>query len=49
MDHGVHKRAETKKISAGVILQYINTHTHNHFTALLDFVRDYPSEPAPER
>jgi len=25
-------------------------HTHtNHFTALLDFVRDYPGEQAPER
>ena len=24
-------------------------HTHNRFTALLDFVRDYPGEPAPER
>jgi len=23
-------------------------HTHNHFTALLDFVRDYPGELAPE-
>jgi len=27
----------------------INTHTHNHFTALLDFVRDYLGESAPER
>jgi len=26
-----------------------HTHTHNCFTALLDFVRDYPGEPAPER
>jgi len=24
-------------------------HTHNHFTALLDYVRDYPGELAPER
>jgi len=24
-------------------------HTHSHFMALLDFVRDYPSEPVPER
>jgi len=23
--------------------------THNRFTALLDFVRDYPGEPAQER
>ena len=31
-------------------LQVQNTHvTHNHFTALLDFVRDYPDEPTPER
>jgi len=29
----------------------METHTcaHNPFTALLDFVRDYPGEPAPER
>jgi len=27
----------------------LNTHTHNHFTALFDFVWDYPGEPAPER
>ena len=26
-----------------------HTHTHNRFTALLDFVRDYLGEPAPER
>ena len=26
-----------------------HAHTHNRFTALLDFVRDYPGEPAPER
>ena len=32
--------------------RYINLYappTHNHFTALFDFVRDYPGEPAPER
>jgi len=28
---------------------FMHTHTHNHFTALLDFVRDYLGEPAPER
>jgi len=27
----------------------IHTHIHNHFTALLDFVRDYLGEPTPER
>jgi len=27
----------------------IHTQTHNRFTALLDFVRDYPGELAPER
>jgi len=27
----------------------INTHTHNRFTVLSDFVRDYPDEPAQER
>jgi len=26
-----------------------HTHTHNRFTALLDFVQDYPGGPAPER
>jgi len=26
-----------------------NTHTHNRFTALLEFVRDYPGEQVPER
>jgi len=25
------------------------THTHSHFTALLDFVWDYPGELVPER
>ena len=28
---------------------HTHTHTPNHFTALLDFVRDYPGEPTPER
>jgi len=28
---------------------YITTHTHNRFTALLDFVLDYPDDPVPER
>ena len=28
---------------------HTQTHTHNHFTALLDFVRDYLGESAPER
>jgi len=28
---------------------HTHTHTHYRFTALLDFVQDYPSEPAPER
>ena len=26
----------------------INTHTHNHFMAFLDFVQDYRGEPTPE-
>jgi len=25
------------------------THTHNRFTALLEFVRDHPGEQVPER
>jgi len=28
---------------------HAGTHTQNHFTALLDFVQDYPGKPAPER
>jgi len=28
---------------------HTHTHTHNHFTSVLDFVLDYPGEPAPER
>ena len=28
---------------------HARTHTHNYFTALLDFVRDYPCEPAPDQ
>jgi len=27
----------------------VNTHTHNRFTALLEYVRDYPGEQVPER
>jgi len=27
----------------------LETRTHNRFTALLNFVRDYPGKPAPER
>jgi len=30
-------------------LMHTHTQTHNHFTAVLDFVWDYPGEPAPER
>jgi len=26
-----------------------HTHIHNCYTALLDFVQDYPGEPSPER
>jgi len=26
-----------------------HTHTHNHFTALLEYVRDHPGEQVPER
>jgi len=29
--------------------KFILKHTHCHFTALLDLVRDYPGEPLPER
>jgi len=27
----------------------LTEYTHNHFTALLDFVQDYPGEPVPGR
>jgi len=27
----------------------IRPNTHNRFTALFDFIRDYPGEPAAER
>ena len=31
-------------------LRYVTTvHTHNRFTALLEFVRDHPGEQVPER
>jgi len=30
------------------VLAVTQAHTHNRFTALLDFVRDYPGEPTPE-
>jgi len=29
------------------MLHGISIHTHNHFTAILDLVRDYSGEPAP--
>jgi len=37
---------KTGNDEADVITQ---THTHNRFTALLSFVRDYLGEPAPQR
>ena len=30
-------------------IMLIHTHTHNHFTALLEYVRDHPGEQVPER
>jgi len=32
-----------------VYITHTHTYTYNCFTALLDFVRDYPGQPAPER
>jgi len=29
-------------------MKLTHTHTHNHFTAVLDFVRDNQGEPVPE-
>ena len=34
---------------ADVLNSLTHTHTYNHFTALLEFVRDYPGEQVPER
>jgi len=34
---------------AGVFQVQKTTHTHNRFTALLEFVRDHPGEQVPER
>jgi len=31
------------------IIEDTHTHTHNPFTALLEFVRDHPGEQVPER
>jgi len=41
----------TESISMWMSSYLYNTHVHtyNRFTALLDLVRDYPGEPAPER
>jgi len=33
----------------GAKFTHTQTHAHTHFTALLDFVRYYPGELAPER
>jgi len=33
----------------GLSHTHTHTDTHSHFTAVLDFVWDYPGEPAPER
>ena len=43
-NEGMHVKAIT------VTANLIHTHnTHNRFTALLEFVRDYPGEQVPER
>ena len=31
------------------LVPLLTTHTHNHFTALLEYVRDHPGEQVPER
>jgi len=36
-------------VECNVSYQHTHTHTHNRFTVVLDFVQDYPGEPAPER
>jgi len=32
-----------------LLMETTRTHTHNRFTALLEFVRDYPGEQVPKR
>jgi len=36
-------------IASFITQRHTYTHTHNHFTALLESVRDYPGEQVPER
>jgi len=43
------KHVQHLLLLAEISLSHIHTHTHNRSTALLDSVRDYPSELAPER
>jgi len=38
-----------KLIAASVGNYYYTQHTHNRFTALLEYVRDHPGEQVPER
>ena len=42
---GVHREASETHFSSNIHTQ----HTHNHFTALLEYVRDHPGEQVPER
>ena len=43
----LHLTTHTKANERLALLRY--THTHNRFTALLEFVRDHPGEHVPER
>ena len=47
-----YSRPQSTPMSAYVYEMYTDTlkhTTHNHFTALLEFVRDHPGEQVPER
>ena len=37
------------RLTSNISVTHARMHTHNLSTTLLDFVRDYPGEPAPER
>jgi len=43
-------KLQLPRLMLGIIQLAMNyTHTHNHFTAILDFVLDYLDQPATER
>jgi len=47
MDGRIDRQTDTMMTANTALAQH--THTHNHFTALLEYVRDQPGEQVPER